>query len=135
MRKKKFIKLLNRQTDIIEEEEEALIEFNRQREKTFTQRMKESEHLTEIERERAKARQSCGQGGVLLSPTLDEAKQGRSDAKVPEKIGMKKTTFQKTPRTKTKRYFNDVIVGTGRDEALIRRAARGGGICAEKEII
>jgi ParB-like chromosome segregation protein Spo0J len=42
------------------DEEETLIEFNRQREKTFTQRMKESDHLLVIEREKADRRMKLG---------------------------------------------------------------------------
>jgi len=42
------------------DEEETLIEFNRQREKTFTQRMKESDHLLVIEKEKADRRMKLG---------------------------------------------------------------------------
>lgn len=41
------------------DELEALIEFNRQREKTFTQKMREAEALEKIEKERARARQTA----------------------------------------------------------------------------
>jgi len=41
-------------------EREALIEFNRQREKTFSQRMAEADHLEAIERERARERMLAG---------------------------------------------------------------------------
>lgn len=42
------------------DEEETLIEFNRQREKTFSQRMKESDHLLVIEKKKADARMKLG---------------------------------------------------------------------------
>ena len=46
-----------------EDEREAIIEYNRQREKTFTQRMNEADELRDIERERARQRQATSTGG------------------------------------------------------------------------
>lgn len=46
-------------TDALDEQE-AIIEFNRQRVKTFSQKMAEAERLRAIESERAKARQAVG---------------------------------------------------------------------------
>src|SRR5690606_27638771 len=43
------------------DEREAIIEFNRQREKTFSQKMAEAEELEAVERERARQRQAATQ--------------------------------------------------------------------------
>ena len=74
------------------DEEEALIEFNRQREKTFTQKMKESDHLLVIERERAKERQGTRNDIV---PTLAQSEEGKSRDIVAGKVGMSHGTFDK----------------------------------------
>jgi ParB-like chromosome segregation protein Spo0J len=74
------------------DEEEALIEFNRQREKTFSQKMKESDHLLVIERERAKARQGTRSDIVATLPQSDKAK---SRDIVADKVGMSGRTFDK----------------------------------------
>jgi ParB family transcriptional regulator, chromosome partitioning protein len=43
--------------------------------------------LEAIEKERARERQACGQGGVLLGETFPEA-TGRARDKVAEKVGL-----------------------------------------------
>jgi len=79
------------------EEEESLIEFNRQREKSISQKMRESDHLIKIESERAKKRQATSTGGSSpqLMPKLAEAEKGETRDKVADKIGMKHSTFVK----------------------------------------
>lgn len=62
---------------------------NKQRDKTTEQKAREFEHLKKIEEIRAKERQACGQGGVLLTPNLTEAK-GESAQIAAAKIGMGK---------------------------------------------
>jgi len=74
------------------DEKEALIEFNRQREKTFSQKMKESDHLLVIERERAKARQGTRSDIVATLPQSDMAK---SRDIVADKVGLSGRTFDK----------------------------------------
>jgi len=74
------------------EEQEALIEFNRQREKTFSQKMREAEKLKEIEAEKAKKRQGTR---TDISATLRESERGKTSEKVAEKIGMKPRTYEK----------------------------------------
>lgn len=68
------------------------IEFNRQREKTFSQRMKESDRLLVIERERAKARQGTR---TDIKETLPESDKAQSRDIVADKIGMSGRTFDK----------------------------------------
>jgi len=51
------------------DEEESLIEFNRQRDKNFTQRMKEKEHIERIEEERARRRQASGRPPEYINVT------------------------------------------------------------------
>ena len=85
------------------DEQEAIIAFNRQREKTFTQKMMEAEKLKGIEAEKAKERQqehgytapgktkiTCG--NVATSDT------GKTRDKVAEKIGMSGRTYDKASR-------------------------------------
>lgn len=74
------------------DEEETLIEFNRQREKTFSQKMKESDHLLVIERERAKERQGT-RTDLNIPATLPES--GDSRDIVADKVGMSGRTFDK----------------------------------------
>ena len=71
-------------------EREALIEFNRQREKTFSQRMTEADHLEAIERERARERQAHGQTapGTTLKETFPEAFKGQTRDKVAAATGI-----------------------------------------------
>ena len=78
----------------------AIIDFNRQRDKTFSQRMRESESIHEIERARAKARQIRKPKSV--TPTLAGQTRGESREKISKKIGMK-------PRINT---FAELIVST-----------------------
>lgn len=87
------------------EEQEALIEFNRQREKTFIQKMKEAEKLKEIESERARRRQAQGHfnapqytGKPPVVATLPQLEKGKTREKVAEKIGMKPRTFEKAAK-------------------------------------
>jgi len=74
------------------DEEEALIEFNRQREKTFTQKMRESDYLMKIERERAKERQGTR---TDIVPTLAQCEDGKTRDIVAKKVGMSHGTFDK----------------------------------------
>ena len=76
----------------------ALIEFNRQREKTFTQKMNEAEELEAIEKERAKARKAATQLAgkdkegkhVTASVTakLPEPNKGETREKVAKQTGI-----------------------------------------------
>jgi len=76
------------------DEEEALIEFNRQREKTFTQKMRESDYLMKIEGERAKERQIRKPESVV--PTLAQQNIGEKARNiVAKKVGMSHGTFDK----------------------------------------
>jgi ParB/RepB/Spo0J family partition protein len=85
------------------EEQEALIEFNRQREKTFIQKMKEAEKLKEIESEKARRRQIELAGNRPntssdLSATLREGGKGKTSEKLADAIGMKPRTFEKAAK-------------------------------------
>ncbi len=71
------------------DEREAIIEFNRQREKTFSQKMAEAEELEAVERERARKRQ--GERTDLTSAKhLAEVERipQRSAQKVAESVGL-----------------------------------------------
>lgn len=72
--------------------EELLTNGNRQREKTFSQKMRESDHLLVIERERAKVRQGTRNDIV---PTLAPSEGGKSRDIVADKVGMSHGTFDK----------------------------------------
>src|SRR5690606_16097262 len=66
------------------DEREAIIEFNRQREKTFSQKMAEAEELEAVERERARRRQATSTGGARpqLKEKFPEAEKGQTRDKV-----------------------------------------------------
>jgi N6-adenosine-specific RNA methylase IME4 len=73
------------------DEREAIIDFNRQREKTFSQQMAEGEELEVIESERAKERQIVQLKRGDKSPvkeTFPEREQGQTRDKVAAKIGI-----------------------------------------------
>jgi site-specific DNA-methyltransferase (adenine-specific) len=76
------------------DEEESLIEFNRQRQKNITQRMRESDHLKTIYEKRRGYRSDLEL--PLISGEVKEDKHAReSSTKIAEKIGMKRDTFTK----------------------------------------
>jgi site-specific DNA-methyltransferase (adenine-specific) len=82
----------------INEEKEAIISFNNQREKTFSQRMKEAEQLEIIEKERAKERKISGKS-IDHRFYLTTGRKGRTSDTVAEKIGLgKRTTYEKATR-------------------------------------
>ena len=75
------------------DEREAIIEFNRQREKTFSQKMAEAEELEAIERERARERQR--EAGVANLPTVSSGNvslthedKGQTRDKVAAAVGL-----------------------------------------------
>ena len=68
------------------DEREAVIDFNRQREKTFSQRMAEAEELKAVERERARERQGT-RTDKNIPETFPES-TGETRNKVAEKIGI-----------------------------------------------
>ena len=69
------------------EEWEAIVEFNRQREKTFSQRMKETATLEVVERERAKARMLAGKATDPMGK-CPQGTTGTSRDAVAEKAGL-----------------------------------------------
>lgn len=75
------------------DEREAIITFNKQREKTFSQKMAEAEELEAIERERARERQR--EAGVANLPTVSSGNvslthedKGQTRDKVAEAVGL-----------------------------------------------
>jgi 16S rRNA G966 N2-methylase RsmD len=73
------------------DEREAIIEFNRQREKTFSQKMAEAEELEAIERERARRRQLSQLKRGHQEPvkeTLPEREKGQTRDKVAAAVGL-----------------------------------------------
>lgn len=76
------------------DERAAIIDFNKQRVKTVTQKYREAEELKDIEEKRALKRMGIGgAGGFKGSPNLDTLK-GRASEKVATAIGMKKSTYE-----------------------------------------
>jgi len=78
-------------TDVLDEQE-AVIEFNRQRVKTSTQRQREANKVWEIEEARARMRQGTR---TDIGAILPESDRGRTRDKVAEAVGMKPRTFDK----------------------------------------
>jgi phage N-6-adenine-methyltransferase len=87
------------------DEEESLIEYNRQREKIFSQKMKEADHLKKIETAKAKKRESLGGQGKAILPDL----KGQTRDVVAEKIGMKPRTFDKASTVWEKAKSGDEV--------------------------
>ena len=75
----------------------AIIEHNRQREKTLSQRMREADEIEKIEKDRAKERLKTSTGGAKPRPTatLPEADKGEAREKVSAAVGMKPRTYDK----------------------------------------
>jgi len=71
-------------------EREAVITFNKQREKTVSQKLAEAEELEAIESERAKQRQATSTGGAepQLKETFPEADKGQTRDKVADQVGL-----------------------------------------------
>jgi len=69
------------------DEREAIIEFNRQREKTFSQKMAEAEELEAVERERARRRMLSGKS-VEPSGNISLGSKGQSRDKVAVAVGL-----------------------------------------------
>ena len=84
------------------DEQVAILDHNRQRVKTVSQRMREAELIERIERERAKERQREA-GRVYgekhpkqeVTPTLAEPLKGETRDAVAEAVGMKRSTYAK----------------------------------------
>ena len=72
----------------------AIIDHNRQRQKTVSQRMREAEELEAIERERAKKRMLAGKKADPTA-TLREGQKGETGDKAAEAVGMKPRTYAK----------------------------------------
>jgi N6-adenosine-specific RNA methylase IME4 len=81
--------------DSILDEQEAIIEFNRQRVKTFTQKMAEGEKLKQIEAQRAKERQGMR---TDIVPVLARSEMGKTRDKVSGSIGMSHGTYDKATK-------------------------------------
>jgi ParB family chromosome partitioning protein len=70
------------------EELERLLLENQYRDKTTYQKMKEAEVWEVIEKEKAKERQSGGQGGILLKDNVPEANKGEVREILAEKVNL-----------------------------------------------
>jgi len=79
------------------DERAAVIAYNRQREKTFVQKMKESDELKDIESEKARQRQAHGRTalGRTLEEIFPEREKGQARDKVAEQLGMSGRTLDK----------------------------------------
>jgi N6-adenosine-specific RNA methylase IME4 len=116
------------------DEQEMLLEFNRQREKTFTQKMREAEKLKAIEAERNREKQKASGelGGrppketkkeevpdknlgpdvrtkVFSSPPEKKKRENstRTTSKVAAKVGMKRDTYEKAQKVYEKAKAGD----------------------------
>jgi len=100
------------------DEKECLIEFNRQRKKTATQMMRESEELEEIVKAKAKLRQLEGgrkgnehRKNKIKAKCDENAKKIRTKSRtiIAEKIGMKTETYRKTKEIWNKAKQGDTV--------------------------
>jgi len=95
------------ETDL--ERREHLIEFNRDRDKTFSQKMREAEELERIERERAQRRQGTRTDIVENPPRSEEESQfGSSDTfgKTRDRVGKKADIGSGRTYEKAKKVWN-----------------------------
>jgi ParB-like chromosome segregation protein Spo0J len=84
-----------------EDELEALLLENENRDKTTEQKVREAQEWEQIERTRARQRQAMLNNieTASLRPNLDEAKDmGRSDDKAAAKVGMKRSNYDKAKK-------------------------------------
>jgi len=90
-------------------EREALIEFNRQREKTPGQIVNEFEEMLAVERERAKERQSAGGGDQPGKETFPDPDAGQARDKAAEKVNadVSGRTLEKGKKVKEKAEQGD----------------------------
>lgn len=88
-------------------EQEALIEYNRYREKTFSQQMAEAEQLQEIEGSRAKERQEATRAAVgkkigehvkVVQNFAPPSEKGKARDKVAKKLGMSGFNYDKAAK-------------------------------------
>ena len=99
------------------DEREAIIFFNKQREKTFSQKMREADALEEVERERAKERMLAGKA---LGPS-QKSDGGRTDERVAKKTGLgSRDTFHKA-----KKVWEKAKQGDEKAEKLMDKLDRG----------
>ena len=101
-------------------EREALIEFNRQREKTPGQIVNEFEEMLEIEQEKAKEREKeAGRVGGKGSENFHDPSQGRAKDKAAEKVNadVSGRTLEKGKKVKDKAESDD-------EPAEVQEAAR-----------
>ncbi len=104
------------------DEREAIIDFNKQREKTFSQKMAEAEELEAIERERAKERQ--GQRTDLQPPDIVETfppSPGKTRDKVAAKVGIGSGKQYE----KAKKVWEQVAQGNEKAKAEVEKIDKG----------
>jgi len=80
------------------EAETVLLESNRQREKTYTERMREADQLTRIFAEEARRRMIAGKADPLATLPEGRPDEGFTRTKVAEAVGMKPRTYAKTKK-------------------------------------
>lgn len=80
------------------EAEHVLIESNRQREKTYSERMREADHLTRIGGAQNQARLRAGKADPRPSSDEGNASHQRTDSQVAEALGLKRDTYRKVRR-------------------------------------
>ncbi len=106
------------------DEREAVLEFNRQREKSFSQRMAEAEELKAIETERARVRQATSTGGprpqlVEMLPQAED--KGKTRDRVAEAVGIGSgRTYAKAAKVWEAAKSGDIIA-----QALVDKLDRG----------
>ncbi len=76
----------------------VLLESNRQREKTYSERMREAEHLERIVAERNRRRMLAGKAADPLPTLVGGAGDTRTVAQVAEAVGLKRETYRKVRR-------------------------------------
>jgi len=106
------------------EEKEAILDFNEQRDKTFSQKMREAELREEIEREKAKKRQAKGKENlpnVESVPNETNSENGRTDEKVAKDVGFgSKSTYRRA-----KKVWEKVKEGNETAEKLVGKLDKG----------
>jgi len=117
------------------EELERLLLENQYRDKSTYQKMKEAEVWEVIEKEKARQRQSGGQGGILLTDNVPEANKGEVREILAEKVGIGSGKTYDRAKSAVKKIDNLKKQGNEKDaeflKTVLNESARGASDLAE----
>jgi N6-adenosine-specific RNA methylase IME4/ParB-like chromosome segregation protein Spo0J len=107
------------------DELEAIIEFNRQREKTFVQKMKEAEALELIEAERAKNRMLAAQNNKAAVEIFPQLPTGENTGKTRDKVAQQTGIGSGKTYEVAKKIWNKAKEGDETAQDVVSRIEKG----------